>query len=66
MIEFKCDNCHNIFPKEKTRTVVIHPRDRKIWTKFPIKNPNRKKFGSRLLCLKCLHSLLNYNEDTND
>ena len=62
MIEFKCDNCHNIFPKEKTRSVIIHPRVRKIWTKFPVKNPNRKKVGKRLLCLKCLYSLLNYEE----
>jgi len=62
MIEFKCDNCHNIFPKKETRSVIIHPRERRLYSKPPILNPNRKKVGKRLLCLKCLHSLLNYEE----
>lgn len=66
MIEYKCDNCNKICIKEEIRTIVIHPRDRKIWIKFPVKNPDRKKFGTRLLCLKCLKISLGYDEDEHE
>lgn len=62
MIEYKCDVCKKIKRKEETRTIVIHTRDRKIWTKFPVLNPNRKKFGTRLVCIVCLKEVFDYEE----
>lgn len=62
MIEYICDVCKKKKSKNDTRTVVIHCRKRKIHLKFPVLNPDRKKLGTRVVCLKCLKQYFDYEE----
>ena len=61
-IKYVCDDCKENKTKEDTRTITIHRRNRNVYLQRPVLNPNRKKLGTRLVCLDCLRRNFAYVE----